>query len=308
LSDHDCGGPRRRDGGLHASSAHELRVELLGPVRAHSTTGIVGGLTGRRTQELLCYLLLHASRPVRREVLADRLWGESDDAQPRKQLRQALWLLHHALDDAGVPDMLDVTGEWIRLDRPESVWADIWALEDAFRTCSHEQLDPSTLHQARAAVELYRGDLLDGCYLSWCLLERERCRTMYLAVLDRLLASAVATGDFVAGTAYGNAILREDRAHERTHRCLMQLQADRGDRTGALRQYDACRQALAEELGVEPAPATNLLRESLWHVGSQPVSTHVGSIRVASVLEELTLTLERAQTLLRSEIARRDTV
>jgi len=306
LGDLDGGQPECRDRGFQSATPHRLRVELLGPVCARGAGGVVCGLNGRRTQELLCYLILHASKPIRREVLAERLWSEADEVQPRKQLRQALWLLQHGLDDAGACDVLDVSGGWLQLERSDAVWTDIWALEDAFESTSTGALGSASLQQARAAVELYRGDLLDGCYLEWCLLERERCRTMYVAVLDRLLANAVERGDLVAGTAYGTAILREDRAHERTHRSLMQLLADRGDRTGALRQYDRCRLALAEELGVEPAAATNRLRQSLWRTEPEPGAEDGLGNWQADVLDELTLTLERAQLLVRNEIARRD--
>lgn len=284
----------------------ELRIELLGPVCVRCADHVLGGLGGRRTQELLCYLLIHSARPIRREVLAERLWGEADEPHPRKQLRQALWLLQHALDDAGAPDILKVGAEWIEMQRSVSMWTDVWALEDAFRASCGNSADLLTIAKAREAVELYRGDLLDGCYLTWCLMERERCRTMYIALLDRLLSVAVASSDLAAGMAYGTAILREDRAHERTHQQLMQLMVDQGDRTGALRQYEACRRALDEELGVEPALTTKVLRESLCGEDLDRIAPFVLEAHSTSVLDELTVTLDRAQALVRTEIARRD--
>jgi hypothetical protein len=38
-----------------------------------------------------------------------------------------------------------------------------------------------------------------------------------------------------------------------------------GDRTGALRQYDHCRFALQQELGVEPCQQTQILAEQIRH-------------------------------------------
>jgi DNA-binding SARP family transcriptional activator len=61
------------------------------------------------------------------------------------------------------------------------------------------------------------------------------------------------------GLAYGEQILRYDRARERTHRKLMRLFYLAGDRTAALRHYEKCVAALREELGVEPAKRTRLL-------------------------------------------------
>jgi DNA-binding SARP family transcriptional activator len=43
----------------------------------------------------------------------------------------------------------------------------------------------------------------------------------------------------------------------------MRLQARGGQRGAALAQYETCRQALAEELGVEPGPETIALYERI---------------------------------------------
>ena len=69
------------------------------------------------------------------------------------------------------------------------------------------------------------------------------------------------------GLAYGQLVLRHDRASERTHRRMMRLRYLNGDRTGVLRQLESCTQALTEELDVGPGPATlavaDVIRRSL---------------------------------------------
>jgi hypothetical protein len=62
---------------------------------------------------------------------------------------------------------------------------------------------------------------------------------------------------------HGAAILRVDRAHEQAHRRMMRLHALRGDRTAALRQYEQCVAALAEELGVQPTRRTLTLYDRI---------------------------------------------
>src|SRR5262249_5039304 len=63
--------------------------------------------------------------------------------------------------------------------------------------------------------------------------------------------------------AYGDRILRYDRARECTHERLMRLRHLAGDRAGALRQYERCAFALEEELGVRPAERTVDLYERI---------------------------------------------
>jgi DNA-binding SARP family transcriptional activator len=117
--------------------------------------------------------------------------------------------------------------------------------------------------KVRAAIAVYRGDLLEGWYNDWCLMERERLQSAYLALLDKLMGFSAARREYEAGLVYGQIILAHDRARERTHQRMMTLHSLAGDRTGALRQYRACVAALNEELGVAPSPRTSQLYERI---------------------------------------------
>jgi hypothetical protein len=75
-------------------------------------------------------------------------------------------------------------------------------------------------------------------------------------MLDKLLDHCTEHRDYAQAISYGVRILRYDRAHERTHQSLMQLHFLAGDRTAALRQYETCVAALAEELDVAPSART----------------------------------------------------
>jgi hypothetical protein len=86
---------------------------------------------------------------------------------------------------------------------------------------------------------------------------------MYLAMLDKLMGYCEATKQYETGIVYGTRILFFDRAREHTHRHLMRLQYLAGNRTAALRQYERCRLALDEELGVKPAKFTLALYEQI---------------------------------------------
>ena len=113
------------------------------------------------------------------------------------------------------------------------------------------------------AVGLYKGDLLEGWYQDWCLYERERFRTMFLAMLDKLMSHAEAKGILEIGLELGERILRFDRARERTHWRIMRLHHLAGDRTAALRQYTRCVAILEKELGVQPSKRTTALYEQI---------------------------------------------
>jgi DNA-binding SARP family transcriptional activator len=246
-----------------------LRVFLFGKFRVQSGEQTLAHLSAHRAQELFCYLLLHRDRPHPRETLAGLLWGESSTAQSKKYLRKALWQLQTTLDahtDSPAARVLLVDSDWVEINPQADLWLDVAVFEQAFSSVQGvpgKELDRQRAQSLQSAIDLYRGDLLEGWYQDWCLYERERLQNLYLAMLDKLMGHFEAHQDYEAGLACGSLILRYDRARERTHRQLMRLYYLANDRTAALRQYERCVAYLDEELGVKPAKRTVALYEQI---------------------------------------------
>src|SRR5215213_9083158 len=247
-----------------------LSVRLFGKFCVQRQEKAVIGIEAGKLQELFSYLLIFQSSPHPRESLATLLWGDSSTAQSKKYLRQALWQLQSALAPQGKSrsrfSVLSVEPDSVSLNPMAEVWLDVAKFEQAFsvvREVTGQHLEPAMAQTLEDAVQLYRGDLLEGWYQDWCLCERERLQSHYLIMLDKLLSYCEASRKFETGLGYGLRVLRYDRARESTHRRLMRLYYLAGDRTAALRQYEHCADALNEELGVKPAKRTVALYEQI---------------------------------------------
>ena len=292
-----------------------LRFQLFGKFSVQRDLKLVKGPQSSKEQELLCYLLVRRDRPHSREMLAGLLWGESSTEKSKKYLRQALWRLQAALEADGLtPQLLQVEHDWVQLNIQAELYVDVAMFERAFTTTQGvpgKQLGPAEAQKLKDAVELYKGDLLDGWYQDWCLFERERLQNIYLSMLDKLMSYCEERREYEAGQSYGAMILRYDRACERTYRRLMRLQYMAGDRTGALRQYDRCVTALNEELGVKPERRTRTLYEQIRADtlekaepgGASPVLDPATSLpEVLSRLQRLQLILAAVQTRVHRDI------
>jgi len=206
-----------------------LRVRLFGGFNLRWDDCDCESLQSGRARELLCYLLLHRRRSHSREVLASLLWGDRTTAQSKKYFRQTLWqlqqVLHAPLDNAaGSGVTLRTGGESVRLECQPHLWLDTAIFEAAFapvRGMSGEDIDEQKACSLRRAVDLYRGELLEGWYQDWCLFHRERLRNAYELMLDKLMGYCEARGDFEGGQSYGELLLRQDQARERTYYRLM---------------------------------------------------------------------------------------
>jgi len=246
-----------------------FRVHLFGKFRVEYSEEPVEGLGVFKVQELLSYLMVHRNRPRPREALAALLWGDMPTEKARKHLRQALWHIQTALksrDAAAVDQILVVEDHWVQLNTTAEIWLDVAVLEETFARLKDKPgwaLSGDEKDELQAAVQVYEGELLEGSYQDWCLFERERLQNIYLAMLYKLMRYCEAHNEYEAGQLFGTRILNYDRASERTHQRLMQLQYMAGDRTAALRQYERCVTALREDLGVKPDKRTVELYEKI---------------------------------------------
>jgi DNA-binding SARP family transcriptional activator len=247
----------------------QLSVRLFGKLSVTCGEETVRGLEGLKAREMLCYLLLHRRNPHPRERLAGLFWADSSTAQSKKYLRQTLWEIQRALQPwvpACGEGVFLSEAEWVCWNPAVDLWADVYDFECAFAAVSGvrgAEMDDRQAEALRGAVQLYQGDLLDGCYQDWCVYERERLQSDYLTMLDKLMSWCEVHNDYEAGIAYGHRGLRYERARECTHRRLMRLYYLAGDRTAALRQYARCVEALASELGVKPARRTSELYDQI---------------------------------------------
>jgi len=292
-----------------------VKAYLFGKFRIRCGDHSWDGPEGCKAKELFCYLLVHRNVIHNREHLASILWGDNTASQSKKYLRQVLWQLQSACEGSlgeAHGRLLLISTDSIRINPEIDLWTDIATLEQAFACLrSKTDLDEECISSLRSAAQIYRGDLLEGLYQDWCLIERERLQNMYLIMLDRLIGSCEAVGDYEVGIDYCSRILQIDPARERTHQQMMRLYYLSGDRTAALRQFDRCLEALKKELDVRPTRSTLALCEQIRAdqldftpvVASQPVDVSSASLSdVLSRLRQFQRKLADLQLALQQEI------
>ena len=122
----------------------------------------------------------------------------------------------------------------------------------------------SRLRSLERAASLWGGEPLpEERYSDWALGWRERLTDLHVAVLAALADEYMQRGDLIAAGLRARELVELDPLHEGAHRRLMLAYARAGRRSHALRQFLACRRALVEQLGVEPATETTYLQQRI---------------------------------------------
>lgn len=97
----------------------------------------------------------------------------------------------------------------------------------------------------------------------WALLIRDRLQRQAATALQRLVETSAAAGDYDRACAYAWRWIELEPWQEDAYQHLMRVLALNGQRTTALAQYDACRDILEREFGVEPSAQTLRLYEQI---------------------------------------------
>jgi DNA-binding SARP family transcriptional activator len=232
-----------------------LRVSLLGE-QAITRDGTGVQLRSSRGVALVAFLVVHAGVPQARERIAGLFWPESADGQALTNLRHELHYLRQVLADE--PSLV-VTSRDLCWRDTETCRVDVRVFdgerEAALDAVAAGDGEGVLVHAARAIGE-YRGDFLPGGYEDWLLEARSELERRYVEVCDLLCQTRARRGDVAGAADAARRRIRVRPLEEVGYRTLMQLQADLGDRAGAVSTFHHCASVLERELGIAPDRAT----------------------------------------------------
>ncbi|MBI3242814.1 MAG: AAA family ATPase [Chloroflexi bacterium] len=212
----------------------------------------------RKAAALLQRLAL--SRRLLRDEAIDFLWPDADSASGANNLYRTLHALRQTLDTALGPGTAEAAFAFTdgALTLTDSVWVDAHEFEKQAQAALINPQSP--ISHLESAIELYTGDLLpDDVYADWLAAPRESLRRLQREAQLKLAVHNRDAGDYASALALLTPLVVRDRADEVVHRELMRTYALAGRRHDALRQYQACVDALAVELDVPPEPETAAL-------------------------------------------------
>src|SRR5258708_3338066 len=240
----------------------QVVFRLLGPPEIRYKDQLVK-IPRRRSRALLYYLIC-TQTPQPRERLLTLLCGEVDEESARRTFKTLLAEVRALLRS------FDASMEWIISDADQlklKPSAPFWLDTEIF-----EKVTAVTSRGLSQAIDLYRGDFLDGFFLkdspgfeAWTRSTRDHFRHLYLTTLRRLAELYESDGQLEQAITCMQMLLAADPLQEEAYACLMRLSWATGKRIEALRHYEHLCAILAQELAIKPSPATQALYEQIAH-------------------------------------------
>jgi DNA-binding SARP family transcriptional activator/ABC-type glycerol-3-phosphate transport system substrate-binding protein len=227
-----------------------MEIQVLGPLEVR-VAGRPIALGGHRQRSVLLGLVLHVGVAVSADRLIHLVWPDAPPPSARKSLQTYVARLRAACGDEAI---VPAPGGYLL--RSEAVEIDARQFE-ALAQEGRRNLDPdpeTAWDVLGAALALWRGvpasDLeLDGDLGRYV----ERLVEARLSVMEDRFEAGLATGRHAALVGELSAMVEAQPLRERLWEQLLLALYRAGRQAEALAAYSRCRQALAEELGVEPS-------------------------------------------------------
>jgi len=260
-----------------------LTIRLFGYPQFQVDDGTPLRVERRKTLALAAYLAVETlpARPgtaCARETLAALLWPDGSQEQAGAALRQALWDFGKSAGDQWIAK----NTQFVYLNPDAQIWVDVIqfeALLTQWKTGMKESGPAIALLEQMTG--LYQADFLSGfnlrdspAFSEWATVQAERLRQHQQQALEGLATLCSQQGDHMAAAAHAARWQALDPLNEIACRASIRALAESGRRKAALQQYEACKKALSDELGVQPEPETTRLYEQICHGTFSSEPTH----------------------------------
>ena len=243
------------------------RIELLGGLRVQSGPRLLPPLRARKAAALLA-LLAFRPGPHEREVLAELLWPDAEPRAARNRLRVVLSSLRRDLGAAILIAEQSTLALDVAVCRVDV--AEFWGALARAKTSGGDE----RIAAWQAALDLYGGPLLPGFFEDWIPAAEANLEEQFVQTTRAFTAQLRERGQLQLALEYGGRGLA--RAPLREELCLdvMQLHADLGHPSNALRHYRELEARLWQQWQIAPGAALRELHARLtnWDDGGENIA------------------------------------
>jgi LuxR family maltose regulon positive regulatory protein len=251
----------------------DLKIILFGRFEVHRAGQPLTAREWRSQQNRTLFKVLLARRGhvVTADQLLDTFWPKEDPVATRRRLHVRISQLRLTLDPTRLAAYILTVDGGYTLNPDAAIWIDADVFEAHVDRARYHQKNgelAQAVQSYEAARALYRGDFLEeNLYADWAYAERERLRECFLSTLTELAECYARQGHYRQAIDRCRQVLASESCREAIYVRLMLYHYQAGERIQALQAYQRCRQILADELGVQPLPATTRLAEQI-HSGT----------------------------------------
>jgi DNA-binding SARP family transcriptional activator/pimeloyl-ACP methyl ester carboxylesterase len=247
-----------------------VTVRVLGTIDVVDASGEVHSVPGRRLQTLFACLLAQAGQVVSVAALVDAVWPDGLPAAPEAALQTQVFRLRNRLRFPGAPTVTTRQPGYVL--ETGSATVDAIELERGVRGAVGAA--PSVARARLAdALSRWRGTPYAGLEdVELLRAEQVRLEEVHLQAIEAQADALLACGEPHRAITELEAFVMVHPLRAEAHATLMRALAATGRDAEALRAFQAHREHLVEELGLEPSPRLRRLESAILRGDLDPVT------------------------------------
>ncbi|MFC4000021.1 BTAD domain-containing putative transcriptional regulator [Nocardiopsis sediminis] len=240
-----------------------MQIGMLGPFEVRTDDGALADVPGARLRALLAALALQPGHTIPKAKLIDWIWGEHPPSDAANALQRLVSRLRKVLPEELIEGRTN--GYRLTLD-PDAV--DAVRFERLIGRARDDE-DPRRLRRLREALALWRGAAMqdvgrpDSAASAALDAAVTRLEGLRLTAMEDRFDAEIALGNGAELVAELTDAVAAHPVRERLVAALMRALAATGRDSEALLVYQRTREALADTLGVDPAPELSALHVAL---------------------------------------------
>jgi predicted ATPase/DNA-binding SARP family transcriptional activator len=235
---------------------------MLGPFEVRTIGGAIADVPGARLRGLLIALALKPGTVVPKATLIDWIWGELPPADATNALQRLVSRLRKAIPDGVVEGRTDGYRLAVQPDDVDAVRFERLLAAGRIRTAD----DPRRVQLLREAVALWRGPAMQDVGLQNSAAFDAavvRLEGLHLTAMEDRFEAEVGLGNGAELVTELTDLATAHPLRERLATLLMRALVAAGRGSEALQVFQRAREALADELGVDPSPELSALHVAL---------------------------------------------
>jgi ATP/maltotriose-dependent transcriptional regulator MalT/DNA-binding SARP family transcriptional activator len=250
---------------IYLSKVPRIHIETLGGFQVLREDSPMDESEWKRSQpkNLLKSIVARGAKKVPRDLLMEDLWPEGEYMTMERNFKVALHRLRKSLE----PEMdKDFKSSYIHLkDNLVSLTRELCEVDiDSFlsliekgKSKEKEKNTKTAISLYTQAAERYKGDFLsEDLYAPWADIKREELKRTYINLLLRLAQLHEDRGTIEKAIFFYKKATHTDSVLEKAYQRLMRLYSQQGKRNEALKVYEACKEAMRDDLDIEPDEVT----------------------------------------------------
>ncbi|MET8764832.1 alpha/beta fold hydrolase, partial [Lentzea sp. NPDC004782] len=225
-----------------------MQIKVLGPFEVRADDGAVADVPGARLRGLVVALALRPGQVVPKATLIDWIWGEHPPVDAANALQRLVSRLRKAVPHVVVEGLTDGCRLMIDADAVDAV---------RFERLVARAREDQGSQRLREALELWRGPAMQDVGLQ----DSEafdaaatRLEALRLTATEDRFEAEIGLGHGADLVTELTDLVAAHPVREKLVAALMRALAAAGRISEALRVYQRTREALADELGVDPSP------------------------------------------------------